>query len=462
MEHEKAQSSAVASQTRGAGEAAGSAPAGGGAAAAFTGYVQQQMGDRPVVRLGSRGPWVQSLQQALNGQGESLDADGIFGPMTRAAVVRFQQARTLSPDGIVGPITWGALDAPGRKPKKDDPPQPGGQTEGALTLVERKSLAEGYSGFIGEVAQAHPAAATALAPAVQQTATLLALGKDPEDQAMADVLTVIAVGLPPALEATPTAPPPAPVQHDCLDALHRWVSQAFSGGPPPKITAYLGRIENMRAFYGSLAGKDAGMPVQSGPADAYASGRAAMAGLALGEVGKVKAKAPLTDQDEQGKPARPGWRDLKKYFDTAFGGEYANQPLLRHPVDGNVPQKKDEQGNWVYEYKTDVLPHWCGIFATWAAKTAGLPIGNWAVGTGVSSSLQNTKIPQVGDVAYRNSMQHHAVVVWVQPHDPATLGPTGHRSLQVRTVDGNSGTQSEVTGPNTSTVGDWATFYTYR
>jgi peptidoglycan hydrolase-like protein with peptidoglycan-binding domain len=66
----------------------------------------------PTVRQGSRGPAVEELQQKLNADGAAppLVADGIFGPMTRAAVVAFQQKYGLSPDGIVGPLTWGKID----------------------------------------------------------------------------------------------------------------------------------------------------------------------------------------------------------------------------------------------------------------------------------------------------------------------------------------------------------------
>ncbi|MEW5988084.1 MAG: peptidoglycan-binding protein [Chloroflexota bacterium] len=66
----------------------------------------------PTVRQGSRGPAVEELQQKLNADGADppLVVDGIFGPLTRAAVVAFQQRHGLSADGVVGPLTWGKID----------------------------------------------------------------------------------------------------------------------------------------------------------------------------------------------------------------------------------------------------------------------------------------------------------------------------------------------------------------
>jgi N-acetyl-anhydromuramyl-L-alanine amidase AmpD len=65
--------------------------------------------ETPTLRVMDRGPAVRRLQELLNAEGAELTADGIFGVMTRDAVVRFQGDNGLDADGIVGPLTWAAL-----------------------------------------------------------------------------------------------------------------------------------------------------------------------------------------------------------------------------------------------------------------------------------------------------------------------------------------------------------------
>jgi peptidoglycan hydrolase-like protein with peptidoglycan-binding domain len=64
-----------------------------------------------LLRFGERGADVRQLQRWLSQAGDWVPATGYFGPLTRAAVMRFQRARHLSVDGIVGPQTAGALRA---------------------------------------------------------------------------------------------------------------------------------------------------------------------------------------------------------------------------------------------------------------------------------------------------------------------------------------------------------------
>ncbi len=67
----------------------------------------------PAFGMGS--PQVAALQVALHARGVYQGTiDGVRGPATRAAVVRFQQRAGLTPDGVVGPMTREALGRRGR------------------------------------------------------------------------------------------------------------------------------------------------------------------------------------------------------------------------------------------------------------------------------------------------------------------------------------------------------------
>lgn len=63
----------------------------------------------PVVAQGENSANVRTVQHLLNAAGRSVDADGVFGAGTAAAVSAFQSDRGLSADGIVGEQTWTAL-----------------------------------------------------------------------------------------------------------------------------------------------------------------------------------------------------------------------------------------------------------------------------------------------------------------------------------------------------------------
>jgi Putative peptidoglycan binding domain/D-alanyl-D-alanine carboxypeptidase len=62
-----------------------------------------------LLMTGDRGPDVVELQTRLNADGASLDADGVFGIATRAAVIAFQGSHGLRADGVVGRETRAAL-----------------------------------------------------------------------------------------------------------------------------------------------------------------------------------------------------------------------------------------------------------------------------------------------------------------------------------------------------------------
>ncbi len=64
----------------------------------------------PALARGMLGPDVRDLQTRLRLQGFHRGAaDGAFGPLTEAAVMRFQRSRGLEPDGFVTSRVWRAL-----------------------------------------------------------------------------------------------------------------------------------------------------------------------------------------------------------------------------------------------------------------------------------------------------------------------------------------------------------------
>ncbi len=93
------------------------------------------MNGRPILQLDDVGDVVRELQALLIRHGfDPGPVDAHFGPMTEAAVRAFQQARGLDADGIVGPLTWAALLADG-----------GQIGEAGLTLIK---VFEGFSGSL--------------------------------------------------------------------------------------------------------------------------------------------------------------------------------------------------------------------------------------------------------------------------------------------------------------------------
>ncbi|MFK7766475.1 MAG: peptidoglycan-binding protein [Mariniblastus sp.] len=69
-----------------------------------------------LLRTGSRGTAVRTLQSALNAKlrpSPGLSVDGVFGPRTKSAVLAFQRQAGIGVDGVVGPQTQAALASAG-------------------------------------------------------------------------------------------------------------------------------------------------------------------------------------------------------------------------------------------------------------------------------------------------------------------------------------------------------------
>lgn len=70
-----------------------------------------EIGSAPIQPLqqGNKGHNVLLVQKKLISLGYRIADDSKFGPLTKEAVMKFQDAMFLTPDGIVGPKTWKAL-----------------------------------------------------------------------------------------------------------------------------------------------------------------------------------------------------------------------------------------------------------------------------------------------------------------------------------------------------------------
>jgi NlpC/P60 family/Putative peptidoglycan binding domain len=68
----------------------------------------------PPVQYRQRGSAVSAVQARLTANGACLAVDGVFGPITRRAVLGFQATHGLARDGVLGPHTWDALVSYGR------------------------------------------------------------------------------------------------------------------------------------------------------------------------------------------------------------------------------------------------------------------------------------------------------------------------------------------------------------
>jgi peptidoglycan hydrolase-like protein with peptidoglycan-binding domain len=97
----------------------------------------------PTISEGATGPTVRWAQYLLVRRTlTDTQIDSVFGPVTKAAVEKFQSYSHLTVDGIVGPITWAALggDAP-------EPPTLAEGSDGSVVGKLQTALNEGRGSF---------------------------------------------------------------------------------------------------------------------------------------------------------------------------------------------------------------------------------------------------------------------------------------------------------------------------
>jgi len=134
---------------------------------------------------------------------------------------------------------------------------------------------------------------------------------------------------------------------------------------------------------------------------------------ARSQVGSVIDNQPGEVDPDTQKPTRYGWRNLDKYYISAYGGK-----------DGKYDESL--QHNVKFFNGQHLSQSWCGIFAVWALKEAGASIGNWRTGlgiygmSGVTPLSQNTKA-KTGDIGIKQPRKakgildhHHFILTNVQ------------------------------------------------
>jgi peptidoglycan hydrolase-like protein with peptidoglycan-binding domain len=97
----------------------------------------------PTISEGATGPVVRWAQYLLVRRTlRDNQIDGIFGPVTKAAVEQFQRESKITVDGIVGPVTWGKLGGDG-----PEPPTLAEGSEGSVVRKLQTALNEGRGSF---------------------------------------------------------------------------------------------------------------------------------------------------------------------------------------------------------------------------------------------------------------------------------------------------------------------------
>jgi uncharacterized protein (TIGR02594 family) len=102
---------------------------------------------RPALRMGDTGAFVIDLQDQLERLRYFLGrVDGIFGHLTREAVLAFQADNELAVDGVVGPKTWDALAKADAKPVRDVTPE---DLKGSRTIQSANTISTAAGATVG-------------------------------------------------------------------------------------------------------------------------------------------------------------------------------------------------------------------------------------------------------------------------------------------------------------------------
>lgn len=165
------------------------------------------------------------------------------------------------------------------------------------------------------------------------------------------------------------------------------------------------------------------------------------------EAGPNDVFAKMAGAMENGKTTRKGYEKLLEYFRVSA------------PAAGQQGKSYFNEDGIKYLSKPGELspcPHWCGIFALYVLKTAGMNVGNWIMSKGISSvsgiRTVSKNSAEPGDIGYlNNGFEHHVVII-----DVFEKGGV----KKVKTIEGNSAPNSNFTIDGERDLASLAATYT--
>jgi len=162
---------------------------------------------------------------------------------------------------------------------------------------------------------------------------------------------------------------------------------------------------------------------------------------------------------------REGWEHLVEIFKSAFGedkligsggpyvpGGIGIQDIKKKRIVHNQMVAVKDRPGMTQLGSRDAMPSWCGLFVFWALNKGGAPMKKWELGGRTidpKAAYPPGHQPRAGDIAYRGSFSHYAIV-------ESSTGNT------VRTVNGNTSGNDNL-GAQVQTqdhpVSDWTGFF---
>ena len=146
---------------------------------------------------------------------------------------------------------------------------------------------------------------------------------------------------------------------------------------------------------------------------------------------------------------RVGGAILLEIFKLAYGdtSKYHEKVILYKLAGTKAFVNKDR--DTVQRDVADRMVEWCGIFAVYVLKKAGVPIGNWNSNLhSLLCPIEPGTFPKKGDIAYRTEKGHMAVVTDVKKKGENTM---------ITTVNGNSDGGRILR--KTESITEWNGFY---